>query len=151
MNLFLISQKKFKYSNISWIFPPFELMDFPRNFQILNITSSEKSYCISFILNFILYLIRAIYCVHFTGNNSCLVVFEKPFENIHVAWWGDIFVIFFFIEYFHPLFLIFFLKYSFKRYVLYIPIQKKFLKQKILNLNAWNWNTSKSSYVRGCP
>ena len=26
-----------------------------------------------------------VFTVHFTGNDSCLVVFEKPFENNHVA------------------------------------------------------------------
>ena len=93
---------------------------------------------------------KNVFTVHFTGNNSCLVVFEKPFENIHVAW-GCMYLWFFSIEYFHLLFSNLFLKYSFKRYVRYIPIQKKFLKQKIFNLNAWNWNTLKSSNVRGCP
>ena len=45
--------------NISQIFAIIELMDFPRNFQTSNITSRKKLYYISFILNFLLYLIRA--------------------------------------------------------------------------------------------
>ena len=35
-------------------------MDFPINFQILNITSPKNLYYISFILNFLLKLIRAL-------------------------------------------------------------------------------------------
>ena len=46
--------------NISQIFAIIELMDFQRNFQRSNITSSKKYYYISFILNFLLYLMRAI-------------------------------------------------------------------------------------------
>ena len=46
--------------NISQIFALFKLMDFPIKFQILNITSQNKPYYISFILDFLLYLIRAL-------------------------------------------------------------------------------------------
>ena len=50
--------------NISQIFAKFKLMDFPIKFQILNITSQKKSYYISFISNFLLYLIRAIIIIN---------------------------------------------------------------------------------------